>query len=68
MFGAPNKTPEPLKPKATYADPCSSTFSGSLLEAILHFCYNKTLIRIKNDHFQYGPNRDSVFRVWSLGL
>ena len=25
--------------------------AGSLLDAILHFCYNETLIRIKKDHF-----------------
>ena len=24
---------------------------GSLLDTILHFCYNKTLLRIKHDHF-----------------
>ena len=27
------------------------TGPGSLLDISLHFCYNKTLIRIKNDHF-----------------
>ena len=26
-------------------------YSRSLLDTILHFCYNNTLIRIKNDHF-----------------
>ena len=25
--------------------------TGSWLDTILHFCYNKTLIRIKNDQF-----------------
>ena len=27
------------------------TFAGSLLDAILHVCYNKTLTGIKNDDF-----------------
>ena len=30
--------------------------TGSLLDTSLHFCDKITLIRIKNDHFQYGPN------------
>ncbi|CAE7240030.1 unnamed protein product [Symbiodinium sp. KB8] len=32
--------------------------TGSLLDTILHFCYDKTLIRIKSDHSLYGPNRE----------
>ena len=34
--------------------------SGSLVDTILHFCYNKPLVRIRNDHFYYGPNREPV--------
>ena len=34
--------------------------SGSLLDAILHFCSNKPVVRIRNDHFYYGPNREPV--------
>ena len=31
--------------------------AGSLLDTILHFCYNKTLMEIENDHFSCSPNR-----------
>ena len=30
---------------------CVYIYIGSLLDAVLHFCYNKTLIRIKNENF-----------------
>ena len=40
--------------------PLSHT-SGSLLDAILHVCYNQNPIRIKNDHLNIGS------RVYGLG-
>ena len=30
------------------------------MDAILHFCCNETLIRIKSYHFSSGPNREPV--------
>ena len=38
--------------------PVAPGISGSLLDTILHFCYNKILTRIKNYNFQYGPNME----------
>ena len=34
--------------------------SGSLLDTILHLCYNKVLIKIKNDDFHMAPNMETV--------
>ena len=36
-----------MKPKEDYY----MSDSGSLLDTISQFCYNKTLIKIKTDHF-----------------
>ena len=38
------------------------SISGSLLDTILHFCYNKTLTMVKDDRFQYGPSREPDLR------
>ena len=35
--------------------------TGSLLDTILHFCYNKTLIRIKNGSFLIWPRQGTSF-------
>ena len=40
--------------------------TGSLLDTTLDVCYNKTPIRIKNDHFQYGPNRNRELEIVGL--
>ena len=43
--------------KEQTASRSSRRLSGSLLDTALDFCYNRNRIRIKNDHFSYGPNR-----------
>ena len=35
--------------------------SGSFVGYNFSFCSFKSLMRIKDDHFSYGPNREPVF-------